>query len=233
MAQESTVSVGFAPAHANMRGAADFNRARRHSRMVLLLKAVLPVLATTVVGIFVVLVLTTQLPVADVSIDKVSLKEGKLVMEKPKMAGFDKNNRPYDVQAIQAIQDLAQPGKVLLNSIDAKLPFDATSFANIGAISGVYDTKSEKLFLDENVTINGARGMDVHLKNADIDINSGSMASEKPVTVNSENTNISADSISVEKGGDRILFNQRVKMTITRPVERGIGSTTKDDSRQP
>ncbi len=233
MAHESTVSVGFAPGPANMRGVADFNRARRHSRLVFLMKAVLPVLATTLVGVFVMLVLTAQLPVADVSIDKVSLSEGRLVMEQPKMAGFDRNSRPYDVQAVQAIQDLAQPGKVLLNKIDAKIPFDATSFADIGAMSGVYDTKSEKLFLDENVTITGARGMDVHLKDADIDINSGSLASEKPVTVNSENTNISADSIRVEKGGDRILFNQRVKMTITRPVERGIGSTNTDEPRQP
>ena len=137
------------------------------------------------------------------------------------MAGFDKKSRPYDVRALQAIQDLAKPGKVLLNTIDAKLPMNANSFADIDAKSGIYDTESEKLFLNEDVKIKGARGMDISLQDANIDIKTGIMESDNPVNVQSKNTNISADSVRVEDGGERILFNNRVKMTIVRPVERG------------
>ena len=119
-------------------------------------------------------------------------------MESPKMAGFDKNSRPYDVSAMQAIQDLAEPGKVWLKSIDARLPMDATSFANLDAVSGIFLTESEKLLLDNTVSIVGARGMDLLLENADIDIKSGLMKSNKPVSVTSENTKLQADSVRVE-----------------------------------
>ena len=63
--------------------------------------------------------------------------------------------------------------------------------------------------------------MDISLQDANIDIKTGIMESDNPVNVQSKNTNISADSVRVEDGGERILFNNRVKMTIVRPVERG------------
>lgn len=243
MAHESTASmgnsmapsgaVGSSTAHANMRHSDDFNRATRHSRLVTILRTALPLSAVATVIVFVSMAFTSQLPIADVKVDEVSLKEGRLVMENPNMAGFDKNSQPYDVKAVQAIQDLSQPGKVLLTKIDAKLPVDASSFAKIVANSGVYNTNDEKLFLNENVAIRGARGMDMMLEDADIDIRSGTMESDNPVTANSNNTNISADSIRVEEGGNRIVFNKRVKMTIIRPTERGTDGATQQKSRQP
>ena len=81
---------------------------------------------------------------------------------------------------------------------------------------------SESLLLQEDVVIKGARGMDLLLEDANIDIKTGTMESSNPVQVKSENANISADSVRVEDNGNRILFNNRVKMTIVRPVERGV-----------
>ena len=224
MAHETTFDAGFAPADANMRSSQDFGRAHSHSKRVAILKKILPLMALGIVGLFVLQAMTAHIPIANISVDEIGLKEGRLVMGRPKMAGFDKNSRPYDVQAVQAIQDLAKPGKVLLKSIDAKLPMDATSFANIHAKSGIYDTENKKLILDDEVSITGARGMDLLLKDASIDIKSGTMESQKPVSVKSGNTNLSADSVRVENDGKRILFNNRVKMTIVRPVERGTAA---------
>ena len=221
MAQETTFDVGFAPAHANMRSPEDFDRAHLHSKHVAILKKALPAAAAVIIVAFFAMAMTAHIPIANITVDEIGLKEGKLVMEKPKMAGFDKKDRPYDVRALQAIQDLAKPGKVLLNTIDAKLPMNANSFANIDAKSGIYDTENEQLFLNEEVNIKGARGMDILLQDANIDIKTGIMESDNPVNVQSQNTNISADSVRVEDGGERILFNNRVKMTIVRPVERG------------
>ncbi|MGI9364831.1 MAG: LPS export ABC transporter periplasmic protein LptC [Rhizobiaceae bacterium] len=207
---------------ANMRTASDFARAYKHSRIVKALKLGLPVAAATLIGVFAIYATSTTVPLENFTVDEISLQEGKLVMDAPKMAGFDKNSRPYDVSAMQAIQDLAEPGKVWLKSIDARLPMDATSFANLDAVSGVFLTESEKLLLDNTVSIAGARGMDLVLENADIDIKSGLMQSDRPVKVTSENTKLQADSVRVEENGKRIIFNERVKMTIVRPVERGV-----------
>jgi lipopolysaccharide export system protein LptC len=221
MAQNSTISPTLAPVHANMRSTVEFASAKRHSRIVAMLKTLLPLSAIAISALFVMFATTTNLPFADVAVDRIGLKQGKLVMERPKMAGFDKNNRPYDVRALQAIQDLSQPGKVLLKSIEAKLPMDATSFATVDASSGIFDTTSERLSLQDRISIVGARGMDLLLLDADIDIKSGTMESAKPVKVTSESTRLAADSVRVEQSGKRIVFDKRVKMTIIRPVKRG------------
>jgi len=204
-----------------MRGERDFARARRHSTIVRGLKGILPICAIAIVVVFGASTLLSFNPIEEVSIDSAGLKDGKLVMEKPKMAGFDKNNRPYDVTASQAIQDLTRPGIVELKAIDARLPMDATSFAEIDAKTGFYDTNKETLLLKDDVVIKGARGMDILLKDANIDMKSGSMKSDNPVKVTSDDANISADSVQVKENGKRIVFKNRVKMTITRPVARG------------
>ncbi|MEP0940205.1 MAG: LPS export ABC transporter periplasmic protein LptC [Rhizobiaceae bacterium] len=221
MAHDTTFDVGFTPAHANMRSPDDFSRAHSHSKRVALLKKALPIVALLIIVAFVLMAMTTRIPIANLTVDEIGLKEGKLVMQKPKMAGFDKKSRPYDVRALQAIQDLAKPGMVLLKTIDAKLPMSATSFADIVAKSGIYDTTKEQLLLKDNVKIKGARGMDILLQDANINVKTGVMESQNPVTVTSKNTNLSADSVRVEGGGERIYFNSRVKMTIIRPVKRG------------
>ncbi len=210
-----------APQQANRRDDRDFSRARRHSRMVRGLRQLLPISALVVIGIFIGSTLFTYSPVSELSIDSAGLKDGKLVMEQPKMAGFDKNNRPYDVSATKAIQDVSKPGMIELVSIDAKLPMDATSFADVDAQIGFYDTNNETLVLKKDVTIKGARGMDILLEEANFNMKTGGMTSDMPVVVNSKDINISADSVSVEKGGQRIVFKKRVKMTITRPLVRG------------
>ena len=227
-AQANTVSQPpVSPAkNANMRNQRDFERARRHSRLVSVSKLLLPLLAGSMVVVFALSVIISYSPVADVKVESAGLRDGKLVMESPTMAGFDKKNRPYDVKAEQAIQDLTNPDIVELIKIDAKLPMDATSFANVDAKSGTYDTKGETLKLHDDIVIKGARGMDIYLKDADIDMKSGSMISNNPVKVLSKDANISADSVKVEDNGKRIVFQNRVKMTITRPVKPANDTST-------
>ncbi len=207
---------------ANMRDSTDFSRARRHSTLVKVLKFILPVSAVALVIFFTASSLLSYVPVSDVSVEKVGLNDGKLVMDKPKLSGFDKKNRPYDVKAATAIQDLKKPGIIELKTIAANLPMDASSFAQVNADNGTYDSTSEKMVLRDNVTIKGARGMNISMQEAHIDMKSGSMVSEKPVTVVSGETDISANSIKVEDNGKRIIFKNNVKMIIKRPISRGV-----------
>lgn len=149
----------------------------------------------------------------------IGLENGQLVMDKPKMAGFDKNERAYEVQAQKAIQDLSKPGIVELKTIDATVPMGTSAFAEVNAGSGTYDTKNEKLNLRDQVEVQGARGMTIQLEEADIDMKSGTLVSSKPVTVNSSDGRVTADSVTVMDEGKRIVFKNRVKMTITRPTK--------------
>ena len=204
------------PTHANKRNLSDFKRANRHSIFVSVLRKALPSVAFFIVATFIVSAVISYTPGLNNLSAELALEGGKLVMKEPKLAGVDKNDRAYDVRAFRAIQDLTNPGTVELEKIDAKLPIGANAFAHVDADAGSYDTTNEKLNLRDNVTVKSARGMNIAMEEADIDIKTGEMVSQKPVSVTSNDADISANSVKVTDNGKRILFKDRVKMTIRR-----------------
>lgn len=216
--------------HANKRNQQDFLRAQRHSRTVALLKKSLPVIAVTIVVSFTFSALISYSPSLDGVSGEIGFEGGKLVMKEPQMAGFDKNDRAFDVKAFKAIQDLTTPGTVELEKIEAKLPVGVNAFADVDADAGTYDSENQKLNLRENVTVRGANGMNIALQEADIDIKTGVMVSEKPVSVLSDDADISADSVKVSENGKRIIFKNRVKMTIKRTTRNTAETTTSDQT---
>ncbi len=219
---------------ANRRGEEDFRHARRHSLIVRIMKMVLPTIAVLCMLSFVALAAISYVPISNFSISGASLKDGRLTMETPKMAGFDSKGRPYDVRARRAMQDISKPKIIELVRIDADLPMDQKSTAKLTAEEGTYDSEAETLQLRNNIEIRGARGMDIDLHSADIDIRSGKLVSTKPVKVVSDTSAITAQRVEVENSGKRIVFRDKVRVIITRPVERGTSQAeqqTKDASQ--
>lgn len=196
-------------------------RARSHSRLVTALKWAFPVTVVGVVAVFVISVAANLDPNIELTMDSSLIEDGRVVMKNPKMKGVDKQNRPFEVIATRAMTDLTNPAAVELEGIDAKVPINATTFADVKADQGFYNNTEEVLLLRNNVRMSGARGMDIRMEDARINMKNGTLASDKPVTVKSDRTNISANAISVEDNGAKIVFTDRVRMTITQPVERG------------
>ncbi|MEM8749155.1 MAG: LPS export ABC transporter periplasmic protein LptC [Pseudomonadota bacterium] len=198
-----------------------FRAAKRHSLIVAVMKRGLPAIALLTVAFFLFSAVSFFFRDVEVSLAGVGIEDGKLVMNAPKMAGFDKENRAYDVSASRAMQDITKPTLVELEQIDASIPMDANGNADIKAAYGLYDTESENLQLRDDIVITGARGMDIRLQRASIDMRTGDLSSDMPVEVTSQDADIRADSVTVENNGERIIFRNAVKMTIRRPIERG------------
>lgn len=208
------------PATTAFRSNKDFRTAKHHSLFVSVLKKVFPASAVALVAFFFGSAIWSFVPDVDFSIAGIGLENGKLVMKEPKMAGFDKKDRPFDVRAVRAVQDLKKPNMVELITIKAQVPMDEDSFADVTARFGFYDTEKQSLVLREDVLISGARGMDVRLLQANIDMKTGSMTSNEPVSVSSKDTDLWADSVMVKDNGARIIFRNRVKMIIRRPLKK-------------
>ncbi len=202
---------------ANHRSREEFARARRHSRWVFFLKGLLPATAVFIAVYFAASAMISYIPSALLNIEGMGLESGNLVMHKPNLDGFDRNGQPYSVNAERAIQDLSNTGVIKLENITADLPVDESSQARVKADRGVYNSEAEKMRLTDNITVTGARGMDISLEEADIDIKSGNLVSDKPVQVISGDTEISSDSLLVKDSGERIVFKKRVRMTIKNP----------------
>lgn len=196
------------------RATEDFERAAKHSKWVQLLKILLPLVGVLIIVIILAaLVLRPTLPV-DISIGNAGIEDGKLVMNNPKLNGFDENNLPYFVEAMRAIQSVEDPTQVELDRINAKLPMKKDVWANIEAGNGSFNATDKKLELGGGVKITTTDGMKMNLKDAYIDMKAGSVQTDREIVFTSENANISSGSMQIFDNGDRIIFDTKVRLTI-------------------
>ena len=196
--------VPAAEAHRASREA--FARAQRHSRTVRVLKSALPVLAAAMaLGFLGYSYVMTPGSVA-VKADGSAISDGKLVMANPKLDGFTKDNRPYSMNALRAIQDFQNEGVVQLEGISARLPIDAEG--------GVYDRDKNTLEIDTEITVETADGMTAKLQSATIDIGAGGMTTDDPVDIRMDGATITSDTMSIGENGKVLVFEKRVRMDI-------------------
>jgi len=209
----SGVAVDTAIALATSRADA-FDLAARHSRRVRVLKRALPAAAVALAVLFGGYSYLAAPPSLQVKAEGAAFSEGKLVMAKPQLSGFTRDNLPYSMTAERAVQDPANQGVVELHGIDANLPLSADNVAEVDAARGVYDRVGNTLNLTEQVTVTTSDGMVAKLKSAYLDMGSGAMKTDEPVEITLDGSKITSDSMSMLENGKVVVFEKRVRMDI-------------------
>lgn len=191
-----------------------FKAARRHSIMVKILKWFLPISVFMVVGFFILFLQGPSVVPDNVSITSVAVESGKLVMVDPVMDGFTKDQKPYQVKAERALQDVLVPDIIELQKMQANLPFADDKAAILTATAGVMDNGKNILTLSDGVELVTDDGMVVKLKNAIVNIGEGSMQTTEPVDIKREGMAITANQMDVVNGGKNLSFQDRVRVTL-------------------
>lgn len=203
-----------------------FVRARRHSRMVRLLKIGLPAAALLMMAAF---FLRSWVVLPDgVSIDlgATAIEDGRLVMADPRLEGLAGDSRAYRMTATRAIQNIGAADHIDLEGIDATVPFDARNWMTIRADGGRFDRAGNTLEIDTNITVETDSGIQALLRSAQVDIGAGTLDTSDPVEISMEGARVSADSLSVRERGAVMIFENRVRMHLDRaPLQS-------DDKRQ-
>ena len=124
-----------------------FKAARRHSRVVRILRIAVP-LSVSFVFVVVALVtylnplrLLTKLPI---NVDNLVVSGTKVTMEQPHLSGFTSDARAYELTADTAAQDMTKPDMIELRNIRAKVEMQDKSKMELTAISGLYDSKAKR-----------------------------------------------------------------------------------------
>jgi lipopolysaccharide export system protein LptC len=194
-----------------------FRVAMRHSRRVRMLRVGLPVVTALVCLVLLLLAwlnplrMLAKLPI---SIDNVVVSGSKIKMENPKLSGFTRDKRRYDVSAGAAAQDLTRPGVIELRDISAMLEMQDKGNMRLTAQNGVFDTKQEQLKLDTNIVVTGSNGYEGFLQEAVIDTKNGNVVSEKPVQMKMTNGTINGNRFELTNSGDVIRFDKGVVVNL-------------------
>jgi lipopolysaccharide export system protein LptC len=159
-----------------------------------------------------------------------------VVMEMPKLSGFKKDSRPYEVVAKSAIQDVSKPSVINLIDMDAHLVMSDGQAANLKARKGVYDTQNETLEVKDDVKIKTTNGYDISLENAYMKFKSGDITSDRPVNAKMSGGEINADSVEMIDNGKRVTFIGNVHSRLDSSTERlgaAAGAKEKGTAKEP
>jgi lipopolysaccharide export system protein LptC len=212
-ARAATRRIGVAPpldreqafAKASRRSA----RVRRLRRAILIggLGAVAAMFLTAVFNPF-----ATRL--GSLGLSTLSVEGTKIVMERPKLAGFRNDGQAYILTAKRALQDVKKPTVVELENVEGEIGAAGGESTHVSSDSGVYDTVGETMELSNNVRITNGRA-NVLLRSAKFDFKSGAYRSDEPVEVRvSDGTTIASDRAFAINHGQELTFDGHVKTRI-------------------
>jgi lipopolysaccharide export system protein LptC len=222
---DETSDAAPAPAPATQDGTRGeaFNRARRHSRRVRVLKFAVPLLAAAIAIAFPVYSYLKAPISISVQADGTAFSNGKLVMANPKLNGFTKQKLPYSLTATRATQDVGQQAVIDLDGINAKLPVATDNIVSVDAAHGIYNRDANTMDLTSEVSVTTTDGLMAKFKSIFLDMGKGSMKTSNPVDVSRGGSRITADSMSVEDNGRLVVFENRVRVNIDPAALKAAG----------
>jgi len=194
-----------------------FRAARRHSRLVRMLRISIPavvVLGTTVIVLityFNPLRMLGQLPI---DVGSLVVSGSKITMEHPRLSGFTNDARAYELSADAAKQDLTKPDLIELRNLRATVEMQDKATIEMLATTGTYDSKGEMLKLDENIMLSSSTGYSGHLSEAMIDMRKGYVVSKHPVELQLLQGTLNANRLEIIDSGDLVRFDGGVNMTL-------------------
>jgi lipopolysaccharide export system protein LptC len=197
---------------------ARFASAARHSRMVRILRVAVPAaVVSAMAGVVAVSIFNPfrmLLPKIPVDMGNLVVSGTKITMESPHLAGFSTDQRPYEMWAKAAIQDLTDPDHVELKTLRAKVMMEDKSTVTMDARTGYFDSKQQMLDLRKDIFLQSSTGYEARMTQAYVDINKGTVTSDEHVDVKLLNGTLSSDRLRITGGGEVVRFEGNVVMNL-------------------
>jgi lipopolysaccharide export system protein LptC len=194
---------------------ARFASAARHSRLVRILRIAVPA-AVLLSMAFVVGVSIfnpfKMLPQIAFNPGNLVVSGTKITMEVPHLSGYTPDQRPYELWAKTATQDLTNPDQVELKTLKAKVLMEDQSTVFLDALTGTFDNKQQQLDLRKDIFLRTSSGYEARLSQAFVDMAKNTITSDEHVDVKLTNGTISSDRLRITDGGEVIRFEGNVVM---------------------
>jgi lipopolysaccharide export system protein LptC len=117
-----------------------FAVAARHSRMVRVLRVAVPAAVilsmAAIIGVSIFNPFRLLLPKLPLDMGNMVVSGTKITMESPHMAGYTQDQRPYEVWAKTATQDVTDPDHLDLKTLRAKMMMEDQSTVTLDARNG-------------------------------------------------------------------------------------------------
>jgi lipopolysaccharide export system protein LptC len=195
-----------------------FAVAARHSRMVRALRIAVPAIVilamAAIVAVSVFNPFRMLLPKLPLDMGNLVVSGTKITMESPHLSGYSTDQRPYELWAKTATQDLTDPDHVDLRTLRAKVLMEDQTTVTLDARTGLFDSKLQLLDLHKDIFLQSSTGYEATLSQAFVDIGKGIVTSEEHVDVKLLNGTLTADRLRITGGGEVVRFEGNVVMNL-------------------
>jgi lipopolysaccharide export system protein LptC len=216
------------PAYEGAALEARFRMAARHSRLVRVLRIAVPAAVllamAVVVGVSVFNPFRMLMPKLPIDTGNLLVSGTKVTMESPHLAGYTPDQRPYEMWANTAVQDLTDPDHVQLNKLRTKVMMEDGSTAWLDARTGNFDNKQQTLDLHKDIFMKTTNGYEARLSQAFVDMAKNTVTSDEHVDVKMTNGTVSSDRLRIYGGGEVVRFEGNVVMNLDH-LDTADGST--------
>jgi lipopolysaccharide export system protein LptC len=195
---------------------ARFAVAARHSRIVRILRITVPgavaLAMAAVIGISIFNPFRMLMPKLPLDIGNLVVSGTKITMESPHLSGYTPDQRPYELWAKTAVQDLTDSDHVVLNKLRTKLLMQDRSTVFVDARTGLFDNKAQTLDLHKDIFLQTTNGYEARLTQAFVDMAKNTVDSDEHVDVKLTNGTLSSDRLHIIDGGAIMRFEGNVVM---------------------
>ena len=195
---------------------ARFAAAARHSRIVRFLRIAVPAAVllalASVVAISIFNPFRMLLPKLPLDTGNLVVSGTKITMESPHLSGYTPDQRPYELWANTATQDLTDPDHVELKKLRSKLHMQDGSTVFLDSLKGLFDNKQQTLDLRDDIFLQASTGYEARLTSAFVDMVKNTVDSDEHVDVKLTNGTLTSDRLHIINGGEVVVFEGNVVM---------------------
>lgn len=143
----------------------------------------------------------------DLRFAHVGLKGSRITIDSPKLVGYRKDGRPYELQARAGAQDMATPDLFELEGLEVRLDGGADNVVRLNAKFGIYDSKNDLADLSGGVRIFDEKSYDLGLISAQLNLKASRLTSDRHATLKLKGgEEVEGDSIELDQSEQRVTF---------------------------
>jgi len=212
------------PAFAGVADGDAYQAALAHSVRVRKLRVWLPISAAVISLVFIAVSVARAYLPENLSVENATIENGKIVMERPAMAGRNDDGVSYSMTASRALQDIQNPNMITLENVKAAVPINEETIARVVATEGLFDRGTDQMQMTAPFDVNLSNGITAKFQSARLDVAGGTLETDDPITIDTEQASIVAQSLKITDKGRTITFAGQVRVDIEAAAVRNKGS---------
>ncbi len=149
----------------------------------------------------------------DLRFASIGFQGARITIEKPRLVGYQKDGRAYELKARVGVQDIHKPDIFELQGLEARLDTGRGLPVLLTSAAAVYDGKQDRAELSSGVRISDEKNYDLRLENATMDFKASTLKSQRPSTLKLECCDVAGKSVELAQAESRLTFTGAVHST--------------------